>query len=424
MDKDNKIHLYFPYIIINAKYARAIREICIETICDTMGSDLIKNYITKIYDSTPYTGSLRLLDQRKCGDKQPYVLIPEKSTYNVPHALEYTKLLKEKTLSAKKSKRLSEIKFDYLKLVSVNKGHTEINFDIVGNENNLKLNSSKSYHKKSINKNIKTVIERKGDIITETVKYYDNNDDDDNEIIEDEQLKSISEYTEYNYKLSMIAHKRPTHMISYKFIKALIYNLSRIRFINYFTWRDLMFFCKHYGLNKLAHEISQLPVPRYNDIKKNYECYENGEFILYEAEYDPVKVDNILNEHQKCDLEKNYCECKIITFYTLLKWSREDNEINHNILMSNEYAGTLTKKSFKGNNSFAFMKGLKKFKYINNLINYNATHMKEYPIDKKISFIKGGLGCGKTTQMTKYLKEILKIKGVVRTIIISSRRTL
>ena len=50
--------------------------------------------------------------------------------------------------------------------------------------------------------------------------------------------------------------------------------------------------------------------------------------------------------------------------------------------------------------------------------------MKEYPINKKISFIKGGLGCGKTTQMTKYLQEILKIKGVVRTIIISSRRTL
>lgn len=429
MDKENKIHLYFPHIIINATYARAIREICIGIICGSIGQqskhqqnwgDLIKNYITKIYDNTPYTGSLRLLYQRKCGDKQPYDLIPEKSTYVVPDSVEYNQLIKTKVLSAKKNKRLSEIRFNYLKLVSVNQGHNEINFDIVGNENNVKMNPVKSYCKKSVNKNTKIVVERKGDLVTETIKYCDN---DDNEI-EDKHLEEVTEYTKYNFKLSMIAHKRPTHMISYKFIKDLVYNLSRTRLINYSTWRDLMFFCKHYGLRKLAHEISQLPVPRYNVDGEDFNRNENGEIILYNADYDPIKVDNILNEHQKCDLEKNYCECKIINFYTLLKWSREDNEINHNVLMSSEYAGTITKKSFKGNNCFAFIQGLKKFKYINNLENYNAKYMREYPINKKISFIKGGLGCGKTTQMTKYLQEILKIKGVVRTIIISSRRTL
>jgi len=407
----NKVHLYFPNIIVDKYHARSIRDLSIKSI-NLVSGDFLKSIIEKVYDISPYSGSLRLLYQRKCCDKEPYDLVPERSTYSVPYSKEYSTLIKAKNLSNKKKERLSEIRFNYLILVSVNLSHTEMNCVAIENSDIKKLCNTVMSHNEIKHKSIVTRVERRINTINISVDHSKINVASCLKEME-EKLKQIDElklYTDYKSSLEMIAHRRATIIINTQFIYDLANNLSKDRIETYKTWLDFLYFCNSYGLYELAHLISQKV---FNSTEESKELItEDGEKIIkVNDKYNPIMIDNILKSHHECNSDEKFCRCKVISFHTFIRWSAEDNITEHNIILKKEYAGSFEEKDFTGNNSLMFLNGLTQFNLGLNLVNYDEEFMLPYPTDTRLTFVKGKLGGGKTKQMCHNAYNVLSEKN-------------
>jgi hypothetical protein len=404
-NKENKVHLYFPNIIVNQQYAICIANLCTKTIKSTFG-DFIASIIDKVYDKSPYTGSMRLLYQRKCGDILPYDLVPERSTCIVPDAKEYYTLTrKTRVLTNKKMSRIAEIRMKYLMLVSVNQGHKELNCQTV-NKSLIEIELSTTSYKEIKTKNIITKIERNNDVITVDVDY--------SEITIESCLKEMEKklqlqddltlYTDYKSLLELIVHKRPKIVVNVKFIYDLANNLSSKRLDQFVYWRNFVLFCHNYGLHELAHLISQ----KYASEEDSEEwTLPSGKTIVVNSKYNPEMIDKLLNVHHNCNDSNKVCNCKLISLFTIIRWSKEDNLAEHNKILMKEYAGCFEERDFSDNNYLNFIKGIDLFNFRSNLEEYSEEFMKSYPLDPRIEFVKCRTGGGKSTQMSNYAKILI-----------------
>ena len=268
-----------------------------------------------------------------------------------PHDKGYYKILLEKSTY----KRIPKAKLGQLYVTSIRKTNTAINI-------NMKLN-----------------------------------DDGCPILMDDVELFNISEKTQKNIKTKK---KQVTDVICdndsicifkldipENMVIELFNNLNVMRYSAYDSWIKIMFVCLNYGLSQLAHIVSQ-------------KC---------PAKYDKNEVNKLFNKYKKSSLVS-----KPITVGSLYKWSKDDNQQNHDKILDKYY----TEGYFKE----VEYDVINDLDYVKNVEVYNENFVRELDISKYKSFImKSSLGTNKTGECIKAIVNISEKEKVDRINCVASR---
>ncbi len=250
-DKNNKLHLYFPNIILNSYQAMAIRNKLLSDILKDNIFNLSKEQYETIIDDSVYKQSgLRLLFQVKPHEKGYYGINFEKSTF----------------------KKLPSNRYDQLVVTSIRRTETNINVNLINNDDQCALLFIDA---ENIINNVKNPIKQK--------KQNEN------------KIKSDIDYN------------LPTCLkldIPIEFVKDLINNLSVNRCTKWSTWIKIIFMCRNYGLSELAHEASKKCPSKYDKhevdkILYNQKCVSPkpitiGSLFEWSKEDNPIEHKNII----------------------------------------------------------------------------------------------------------------------------------
>jgi hypothetical protein len=403
---NHKIHLNFPRIIINKRYALTIRDKVIEQI---KKSNLpLKEHIDVIFDKLPYATSLRLLSQRKCGEKAAYDIDINRSTYKIKGFANYEKYKKKLlkgTITNKGKEELNQTKFAMLHRTSIATNHAEINFKKkLGNNNipllDLEVTNEETQIFRSGNKIYSSRRHAKQQQPNNTKESYNGPRLGDNRDINIDITQDATGNSDGTVTLNMPKQCNGVNdiVITIELFAKLLLNLSQKRIEEYIGWLNLEFLCKNYGLYKVAHQISR------------------GE------KYNPEYIDKIFDE--TCKRTKNDgTKYSMFSIFTLLKWSKEDNPEGHEKIMNSN--GSLFVKLPSNNiNSDRFLKDIEEYGLTSYLIHYQSRYVKNLPIDKALIFLKSGLGTGKTVSDVRACKEMLSELSLTSICNVASRRTL
>jgi hypothetical protein len=391
-----KIHLHFPNIIMNAQYARAIRQQLINKI---ILNDIysIKDYVGDIIDGKPYTTSLRLLNQKKCGEKAAYDINVKKSTYKNKYMFDYDKLttkLRTYGLTDVENERYARIKFNFLYITSIATIDNKINFIMTVNEQGhnkldcIFIDKRKCITKRNTNDKTKcdddlicheyldtnnNVIVKEKTTIGDLVKKIDfskdvNNIDADNKVT-----------------ITMVTHGKSTFKITTSLLEKLLLNISVTHIKKYPFWIRLMFFLKNYGLRSIAHQLCS----------------------IFPDTYNKDEIDDIFDKHIECTKMGLVCECAVLTINYLLQCAEEDNPMGFINICNNEPGNLFIKLPNNEVNSDTFKKELDDYRLGSCVEKYEADYVKPLGDDKRITGIKSPMGTGKSVVCAKFCQKYL-----------------
>jgi hypothetical protein len=266
LDKNYKLHLYFPNIILHGPFALTIRYKIINLILEDGSYNLTFEHLNKIFDSCVYEANgIRLLFQVKKDEMLGYEINFKKSTY-----LRNLRKTKRDVYDNIRNDRVEQ-----LKTVSIRTLETDTNFWLTYNNENFPL-------------------------------LYVDADDYADKFLRNKGSKGNKNNGQNNiknYKIKDEAFKLKYDKQKNK-IFDLLNNLSKVRLSAYETWSKVVFLCKNYIKNgnpemrEVAHNISK-----------------NGDGYTYQS------VENIINSNDN-DTDK-------LTIGSLIMWSKEDNPEKH-----------------------------------------------------------------------------------------------
>lgn len=268
-DKRNKLHIYFPNIILNKHHCMAIREKLIEYILKDNKFGVLGeiSYRTIIDESVYKQSGLRLLFQKKPHEKGYYGINFEKSTY----------------------KKLSANKYDQLVVTSVRCNNDCINVKLNMDDNECELLANDT------------------EIIMNNVNMSG-----------DKKIKR----QKINDNINIGKHEKLKLTVPIGMVEELFKNLSKDRYSQFDSWIRIVLLCKNYGLYDLAHIISKYCMEKYNKVELDGILYSNGHCK------NPITIGSLFEWSKKDNLEEHK---KIISkymvdgYYRELKCNRVDN---------------------------------------------------------------------------------------------------
>lgn len=248
--KINKLHLYYPYIVVNSHHALAIREKVIQNIMQDNKFNIDEAAYRKIIDDSVYKQSgIRLLFQKKPHEDGYYVINHNKSTY----------------------KNVSFNKYDQLLATSIRRANNCINIRLNMDENGCALLANDT------------------DIV---VNNFNKPKTNKTHIIR--AAKSAKQNDVQGEEYSKLDLTIPLDMA-----KELFANLSEKRISEYSSWIRIVLLCRNYGLRTIAHDVSKRCKDKYNsnelDMILNNQSQHRGNPLTVGSLFEWSKEDNEAN---------------------------------------------------------------------------------------------------------------------------------
>jgi len=168
----------------------------------------------------------------------------------------------------------------------------------------------------------------------------------------------------------------------YNFVYELAHNLKPSRMEEYATWMQFVFLCSNYGWYELAHEISKKCPNKYNE----------------------ESVDKLLEAVPKSD--------DLLSIWSLVRWSNEDNPVKHVEIME-KYMTKIMRLKHKHEYIFNEFAGY---------LQISEDYLKSFDTDKFDTFIvKSGLGTNKTGAVVDAIVKLAQKHRFKKINVIASR---